>query len=186
MCSELPSTVPPLLSWSTDRERTSGFSSEPRRPRMTALPSHRISLLLADVDGTLVTEQKVLTERAKAAVQALREKGIRFAVTSGRPPRGMAMLIEPLAIDTAIAGFNGGALVQAGSVGHRGKDRFPGCRAPGHRADRPARHGRVALYGQGLVRDEPQGAACRSRSLDREVRAAGRRARSRTRTSTGP
>lgn len=78
---------------------------------MTARPKHRISLLLADVDGTLVTEQKVLTDRAKAAVKALHDNGIRFAVTSGRPPRGMAMLIQPLAIDTAIAGFNGGAMV---------------------------------------------------------------------------
>ena len=69
-------------------------------------------MLLADVDGTLVTEQKVLTDRAKAAVRALRAKGVRFAITSGRPPRGMAMLIEPLAIDTAIAGFNGGAMVK--------------------------------------------------------------------------
>ena len=68
----------------------------------------KISLLIADVDGTLVTEQKVLTERARAAVMALRERGIRFAITSGRPPRGMAMLIEPLALDQPIAGFNGG------------------------------------------------------------------------------
>jgi Cof subfamily protein (haloacid dehalogenase superfamily) len=67
-----------------------------------------ISLLIADVDGTLVTEQKVLTERARTAVAALRDRGIRFAITSGRPPRGMAMLIEPLALDTPIAGFNGG------------------------------------------------------------------------------
>ncbi len=71
-----------------------------------------ISLLLADVDGTLVTEQKVLTERARAAVAALRARGIRFAMTSGRPPRGMAMLIEPLAVDTPIAGFNGGVFVR--------------------------------------------------------------------------
>jgi Cof subfamily protein (haloacid dehalogenase superfamily) len=71
-----------------------------------------ISLLLADVDGTLVTEDKVLTERARAAVHRLREAGIRFAITSGRPPRGMAMLIEPLALDTPIAGFNGGVYVQ--------------------------------------------------------------------------
>lgn len=77
----------------------------------------RIALLLADVDGTLVTEQKMLTDRAVKAVHALKEKGIRFAITSGRPPRGMAMLIEPLAIDTPIAGFNGGALVNPdGSV----------------------------------------------------------------------
>ena len=38
----------------------------------------------------------------------LRDAGIRFAVTSGRPPRGMAMLVDPLALDGVIAGFNGG------------------------------------------------------------------------------
>ena len=71
-------------------------------------PAHRIALLIADVDGTLVTDHKVLTERAQRAVRALRDAGIRFAITSGRPPRGMAMLIEPLALDLPIAGFNGG------------------------------------------------------------------------------
>lgn len=75
------------------------------------MAGHKISLLLADVDGTLVTNEKVLTERARQAVHALHGKGIRFAVTSGRPPKGMAMLIDPLAIDTKIAGFNGGSFV---------------------------------------------------------------------------
>lgn len=72
----------------------------------------RISLLLADVDGTLVTEDKVLTKRAQAAVVALRERKISLAITSGRPPRGMAMLIEPLALDSPIAGFNGGVFAR--------------------------------------------------------------------------
>lgn len=67
-----------------------------------------ISLLLADVDGTLVTHEKVLTERAKTAVADLRRAGVRFAITSGRPPKGMEMVIGPLAIDTPVAGFNGG------------------------------------------------------------------------------
>jgi Cof subfamily protein (haloacid dehalogenase superfamily) len=71
----------------------------------------KISLLLADVDGTLVTRDKILTERARNAVHCLRGAGIRFAITSGRPPKGMAMLIEPLALDTPIAGFNGGLFV---------------------------------------------------------------------------
>lgn len=71
----------------------------------------KISLVLADVDGTLVDEQKVLTKRAQAAVHNLRGAGIRFAVTSGRPPKGMAMLLEPLQLDTPIAGFNGGLVV---------------------------------------------------------------------------
>jgi Cof subfamily protein (haloacid dehalogenase superfamily) len=72
----------------------------------------KISLVLADVDGTLVTEQKVLTERARAAVHRLREAGIRFAITSGRPARGMAMLLGPLKLDTPVAGFNGGLFIQ--------------------------------------------------------------------------
>src|SRR5271165_6325846 len=73
--------------------------------------SRKVSLLLADVDGTLVTHEKILTERARNAVRSLRRMGIGFAITSGRPPKGMAMLIEPLALDTPIAGFNGGLFV---------------------------------------------------------------------------
>ncbi len=72
---------------------------------------HDIRLFLADVDGALVTQDKVLTEAAKAAVQELRDAGIAFAITSGRPPRGMSMLIEPLALTGPIAGFNGGVFV---------------------------------------------------------------------------
>ena len=79
---------------------------------MADRPKGKISLLLADVDGTVVTKDKVLTERAIKAVADLEKAGIRFAVTSGRPPRGMAMLIEPLHITTMVAGFNGGAMVK--------------------------------------------------------------------------
>ena len=67
--------------------------------------------MLADVDGTLVTQQKLLTTRAIMAVHQLKEAGILFAITSGRPPRGMAMLIDPLDIQTPIAAFNGGVIV---------------------------------------------------------------------------
>jgi hypothetical protein len=71
-----------------------------------------IRLLLADVDGTLVTQEKVLTPRAIDAVHSLGVAGVLFAVTSGRPPRGMSMLIEPLRISTPIAAFNGGLIVE--------------------------------------------------------------------------
>jgi Cof subfamily protein (haloacid dehalogenase superfamily) len=72
----------------------------------------KISLVLADVDGTLVNEQKELTKRAQNAVAQLRRAGIGFAVTSGRPPLGIAMLFDPLELDTPIAGFNGGLFVK--------------------------------------------------------------------------
>jgi Cof subfamily protein (haloacid dehalogenase superfamily) len=68
-------------------------------------------MVLADVDGTLVTREKALTKRAVQAVNRLRENGIAFAVTSGRPPRGMSMLVEPLGLSTPISAFNGGLVV---------------------------------------------------------------------------
>jgi Cof subfamily protein (haloacid dehalogenase superfamily) len=87
-----------------------GRWTEPREVLMAQ--NRKISLVLADVDGTLVTEQKVLTKRAQSAVGALHEAGIRFAITSGRPPLGMAMLFDALELDTPIAGFNGGLFVE--------------------------------------------------------------------------
>jgi Cof subfamily protein (haloacid dehalogenase superfamily) len=76
------------------------------------LSAQPIKLLIADVDGTLVTGAKVLTDGARRAVERLRRAGIELAITSGRPPRGMAMLVEPLALTTPIAAFNGGMFVQ--------------------------------------------------------------------------
>jgi HAD superfamily hydrolase (TIGR01484 family) len=70
-----------------------------------------IRLLLADVDGTLITPERLLTPRAREAARALRANGIELAITSGRPPRGMAMLVEPLELTTPVAAFNGGMLV---------------------------------------------------------------------------
>src|ERR1700730_13483265 len=75
-------------------------------------PAQPIRLVIADVDGTLVTQEKVLTKRAAGAVLRLREAGIQFSVTSGRPPRGMAMLIDPLKLTQSLAAFNGGVLIK--------------------------------------------------------------------------
>ena len=90
------------------RSALSGTSAPTADKRHAAT---KISLVLADVDGTLVTPGKVLTPRAAAAVKAIHDAGIAFAITSGRPPRGMAMLVEPLALHSPIAGFNGGIFV---------------------------------------------------------------------------
>jgi Cof subfamily protein (haloacid dehalogenase superfamily) len=70
-----------------------------------------IRLVLADVDGTLLTQEKVLTAQARQAVAKLVEAGIAFAITSGRPPRGMQTLISDLNITTVVAGFNGGVFI---------------------------------------------------------------------------
>jgi Cof subfamily protein (haloacid dehalogenase superfamily) len=75
------------------------------------MSAHDVKLLLADVDGTLVNKDKVLTEQAMQAARDLRAAGITLALTSGRPPRGMSMLVAPLKLEGAIAGFNGGVYV---------------------------------------------------------------------------
>jgi Cof subfamily protein (haloacid dehalogenase superfamily) len=70
-----------------------------------------IAAVLADVDGTLVTKSKALTPRALEAVEELHERGVLFAITSGRPPRGMRMLVHPLEMRGPMAAFNGGIMV---------------------------------------------------------------------------
>ncbi|POF63131.1 haloacid dehalogenase [Novacetimonas maltaceti] len=85
---------------------------QPVGTQATPAGDQKIRLVLADVDGTLVTKDKILTPRAIRAVERLRERGILFAITSGRPPKGMEMLIKPLKIDQPIAGFNGGMMVR--------------------------------------------------------------------------
>ncbi len=42
----------------------------------------------------------------------MRDAGIQFAITSGRPPKGMAMLVEPLKLNEPIAAFNGGVVIK--------------------------------------------------------------------------
>jgi hypothetical protein len=70
-----------------------------------------IRLLLSDVDGTLVTHDKILTDAARAAARELQAAGVGLALTSSRPPLGMRMLVEPLGLRLPLAGFNGGVLV---------------------------------------------------------------------------
>jgi Cof subfamily protein (haloacid dehalogenase superfamily) len=71
---------------------------------------NRVTLVISDVDGTLVTSDKVLTARNRAAVASLAGYGIPFTIISSRPPFGMRMLIEPLQLRLPIAAFNGGVL----------------------------------------------------------------------------
>jgi Cof subfamily protein (haloacid dehalogenase superfamily) len=72
----------------------------------------RVSLVVSDVDGTLVTHDKVLTPRAIRAVERLHASGIAFSICSSRPPFGMRMLIEPLRLELPFGGFNAGAIVE--------------------------------------------------------------------------
>jgi Cof subfamily protein (haloacid dehalogenase superfamily) len=71
-----------------------------------------VRLVVADVDGALVTPDKVVTPRARSAVRRIIDAGIAFTITSGRPPRGMKMLIDDLQLQYPITAFNGGLFVR--------------------------------------------------------------------------
>ena len=75
--------------------------------------SPNIELLISDIDGTLLTPDKILTPAALAAVRRLRAAGIGLKLVSSRPPRGMSPLLQALGLTGTMAGFNGGQIFTA-------------------------------------------------------------------------
>ena len=79
--------------------------TRPTSPRL-------VRLLVSDVDGTLVTNDKRLMEATRAAVRRLAAAGIGFTVTSSRPPRGFGSIIRDLDLRLPIGAFNGGTIIR--------------------------------------------------------------------------
>jgi Cof subfamily protein (haloacid dehalogenase superfamily) len=72
----------------------------------------KFALVVTDVDGTLVTSDKTLTARSVEAVRRLHEEGVAFSICSSRPPFGLRMLLDPLALKLPFGGYNGGSIVE--------------------------------------------------------------------------
>jgi len=70
----------------------------------------RIALVISDVDGTLLTRDKVLTDKAARAARQLQDSWVGFTIVSSRPTIGMRFLIEPLRITLPIGSFNGSSI----------------------------------------------------------------------------
>ena len=70
-----------------------------------------IRLVVADIDGTLVTRDKRVTSAALAAIQRLRNAGIKFTVISSRPPRGIQVVAKVVGLTDPVPAFNGGLVV---------------------------------------------------------------------------
>ncbi len=89
----------------------------------------RIALVVSDVDGTLLTKDKTLTDGARSAVRRLHEAGIGFTIVSSRPTIGMGFLVAPLAITLPIGAFNGSSIVDPEAEAARAAS-DPGRRSP--------------------------------------------------------
>lgn len=76
---------------------------------MSNLPPSRdkVEVVISDVDGTLLDNNKQLTSEAPAAVERLYKAGIRFTIASARPPRMVRELVKALEVREPLACFNG-------------------------------------------------------------------------------
>ncbi|MDZ5035189.1 HAD-IIB family hydrolase, partial [Clostridium perfringens] len=71
-------------------------------------------LVAIDMDGTLLREDKSISERTKKAIQGAREKGVTVVLATGRPIEGVLRYLEELEMFTDndyVLSYNG-ALVQ--------------------------------------------------------------------------
>lgn len=67
-----------------------------------------MTLVISDVDGTLVDKDKKLASATRAAVKRLQDAGFGFTVISARPMSGIAPIADELALDVPMGAFNGG------------------------------------------------------------------------------
>jgi len=72
-----------------------------------------IRLLVSDIDGTLVRDDKSLPEANRDAILALAAAGVATTLISARPPSGMLGLAASLRLAGPLAAFNGGTLFDA-------------------------------------------------------------------------
>ncbi|MFA0088210.1 Cof-type HAD-IIB family hydrolase [Vibrio sp. 10N.261.51.F12] len=80
-------------------------------------------LIAIDMDGTLLTSDKKITDRTKQAIHAAKQKGVTVVLASGRPINGMIDAVNELGLNTPddfIIHFNGAFVqkVQSGEVLH--------------------------------------------------------------------
>jgi Cof subfamily protein (haloacid dehalogenase superfamily) len=76
-------------------------------------------LIAIDLDGTLLTSDKRISDRSAAAIAAVRAAGARVLLCTGRPPRGVHGYAKTLALPLAVV-YNGATTVDfaSGSADH--------------------------------------------------------------------
>ena len=73
-------------------------------------------LIAMDLDGTLNNDQKVITEKTKAALMAAQKRGVRLALASARPSPGLFKERDILRLQDhkgILMSYNGGRIVDA-------------------------------------------------------------------------
>lgn len=64
-------------------------------------------LIALDLDGTLLNDEKVITEKTALAIQKAKAKGHIVMIATGRPYRATALYYKQLGLTTPVVNFNG-------------------------------------------------------------------------------
>ncbi|MCF0189150.1 MAG: Cof-type HAD-IIB family hydrolase [Bacteroidaceae bacterium] len=75
-----------------------------------------IKLLVVDVDGTLLNEQRALTQRTIATIKKVQQMGVKVAIASGRPTHGLvriAMNLDLPLYGGYVIAYNGAKVTSA-------------------------------------------------------------------------
>lgn len=73
-----------------------------------------IRLVICDIDGTIVRDDKTLSDVTIQALARARDAGIAVTLISARPASGLGAIVGDLGIEGAVGAFNGGTLFEAG------------------------------------------------------------------------
>jgi Cof subfamily protein (haloacid dehalogenase superfamily) len=59
---------------------------------------NQYQVVVADIDGTLINQDKQLTDVTKSAIEMIKQKGILFGIATGRPIRSVSKLLKKFGI----------------------------------------------------------------------------------------
>lgn len=73
-------------------------------------------LIALDMDGTLLTSEKKISEKTKSVLKEAERKGVKVVLASGRPLTGITRYLEELDLfkgDDYVLSFNGGIVINS-------------------------------------------------------------------------
>ena len=70
-------------------------------------PPYPIRLVAIDLDGTLLTDSKQISEQTANALRCLPARGVKVVIASARPPRSVRHIHQMLGLDTLTINYNG-------------------------------------------------------------------------------
>ena len=76
----------------------------------------KYKMLVLDVDGTLLNDNKEISKRTLATLRKVQQMGVRIMLASGRPTYGLLALGKELELDTYngyVMSYNGGRVIRA-------------------------------------------------------------------------